>query len=227
MTDCSPSKTGLELPTDYGKCLGRCGQVFGLPQRIPFCRRCVALMTPKIQENLRELERQVHRAEAWIESWRLHSIRQCLRHLKLIPAIYGLTCKNPWAWGIAHRGKPIENRTRPLPCEVGSYLAIHAGAATDPAGEKWIREHIGIVPAITQKYRAVVAICRFGGAVQNSSDPWAMPGFVHNVLTDTVAIDPVPMSGAQGLWILPNELLEIVLGNYKAARDRQRQRRPV
>ena len=118
MTSRAALPTGLELPSNYSICLGRCGLEFRQPQRIPFCRRCLDKMTPAIRDNIAELSKQVHRREAWIESWRLHSIRQCLRHLRLIPAIYGLTLKNPWAWAVAHAGKPAEPKepTEPTCC---------------------------------------------------------------------------------------------------------------
>jgi len=205
--------TGLELPTNYLICLGRCGLEFQQPQRIPFCRRCLDKMTPAIRDNIAELGKQVHRREPWIESWRLHSIRQCLRHLRLIPAIYGLTLKNPWAWAVAHAGKRIENRTGPLGCKPRDFLALHAGKSTDPDGARWMRERLGIAADPNPRYSAIIAVCRYGGAVQNCKDPWAFPGHVHHLFDDVVTIDPISASGAQGLWLLRPELLELVLGN--------------
>lgn len=221
MAEVSPQRSGLELPQDYSVCLGRCGHRFRSQRRVPFCDACLALLPADCLPRLAELDRLAKNRETWAQNVRLHAIRKCLRALRLIPAIWGLTCRNPWAWAIAHAGKRIENRVNPLPCEVGDFIAIHAGAQLDPAGEEWIRAHLGISCYSNPRYRSIVAVGRYGGAVQNSSDPWAMPGYVHNLLEDVIAIEDVPCSGQQGLWTIPDLVLETVLHNYNRARRQQ------
>jgi hypothetical protein len=46
--------------------------------------------------------------------------------------VRAITVKNPWAWAIAHAGKNIENRSRPV--SYRGLLLIHAGATWSDRG---------------------------------------------------------------------------------------------
>lgn len=55
-----------------------------------------------------------------------------------------LTLRPHWAHAVAHLGKRIENRTRPIPpALVGQRVAIHAGATLD---EAWLADLLDAAP---------------------------------------------------------------------------------
>lgn len=137
-----------------------------------------------------------------------------------------LTLWQPWAWAIAHAGKDVENRTWAPPAYmIGERIAIHAGKRFDE--EAWtflsdpccspIDESLAAedglfdVPCADEIARgAVVAVAtlaevlRFGEG-EARGWPW-YGGPVGWVLTDVVAMEPVPCRGAQGLWDLPVDI---------------------
>lgn len=58
-----------------------------------------------------------------------------------------LTLWNPWAWAMAHAGKPVENRTWEPPSRVlGQLLAIHAGKTLDHDAIFDIADEFGVAP---------------------------------------------------------------------------------
>lgn len=68
-------------------------------------------------------------------------------------------------------------------------------------------------------YGAVLAVARVRSFLTDEdapADPWFCGPFGW-VLSDVVAIEPVPCKGAQGLWELPPGVLERVRENYRAA----------
>lgn len=66
---------------------------------------------------------------------------------------------------------------------------------------------------------AVIGVARLAGVERETpaSDPWWC-GPVGWRLTDVVGIEPVPCSGAQGLWELPPDVLDAVRERWAAAR---------
>lgn len=70
-------------------------------------------------------------------------------------------------------------------------------------------------------YSAIVGVARLAGVEREEpadGDPWWF-GPVGWRLDDVVAIDPVPCSGAQGLWALDEATYQAVRAAWKAARS--------
>lgn len=145
--------------------------------------------------------------------------------------IRALTVRQPWTHMIAHCGKAVENRGRPI--RYRGLIAVHAGAYSrwDPDGETdprcrlaW-REWSRTLPpmnatgplrkdAIHIDFGAVIAVaeiagCHLAGSVNACTDtapcsPWAMRHAWHWLLGDVRSLsEPVPCRGNLGLWHLP------------------------
>ena len=141
-----------------------------------------------------------------------------------------LTLKHPWPYAICRLGKRIENRTwppSPKLLAVGDWLAIHGGAVPKGAA---IEEAIRDVMRLEETGRAgrflpigevvmpgIVAVCRFGGTVRESDDPW-FNGPIGWLLHELVVLpEAVPCKGAQGLWELPPDALAGVRRQFRVA----------
>lgn len=157
-----------------------------------------------------------------------------------------LTILQPWAHLIVHGAKRVENRTweptaRGL--RVGDYLALHAGRSVDLSSWDGAYETMPntepralgdlvergtfTVPERARRelvrtlvpLGAVVGVARLAGVEREApaDDPyWCGPWGWR--LGEVVAIEPVPCSGAQGLWALPPDVLATVRARYRAAR---------
>lgn len=156
-----------------------------------------------------------------------------------------LTVKQPWAWGIAHGGKTVENRS--WPTRHTGLLAIHAGASWDSDGSYDRRvidaavadtvdgkrfdpplaveidgKNIVRVLARDARYTksAIVAVATLTGwdLCNGSCSPWAVPGEHHWQLANVRALaEPVPCKGQLGLWDLPADVEAAVRGQLGAA----------
>ena len=137
-----------------------------------------------------------------------------------------LTVRQPWAWAIIHGGKDVENRTRNLAGAHRGPIAIHAGKTWAAGAVEWMLTALGIrVPAclasgaiigvveLVDVHRAHTAEC--------SDDPWGRcsewaewsdldnPVICHLVLANPRPLaKPIPWRGRQGLWNLPDDVLD-------------------
>jgi hypothetical protein len=128
-----------------------------------------------------------------------------------------ITFHRPWAYAIAHLGKDIENRSWACPLPPSRLIAIHAGRKYDRQAADWIRQSLGLDCPIEEAHPGgIVAIARFVGNVTASDSPWFV-GPIGWQLADVVAIDPVPCSGQQGLWTVPDDWLPSVRSKYRQA----------
>lgn len=139
--------------------------------------------------------------------------------------IRGLTVRPPWAQAIAHGGKTVENRTWRT-CYQG-LVAIHAGKRPDwdAAPPAWTA--VGMAPYQRGARRAdwatglapgmVIAVAVLDGChsgqgceLENGREmcsPWAMHRAWHWQLRDVRPLaEPVPCTGARGLWPLPEDV---------------------
>lgn len=127
-----------------------------------------------------------------------------------------ITLHNPWALGISHYGKRIENRGWRFPAWL-DFVLIHAGAAWDQAG---IRQFVewGLDPTRATP-SAIVAVARVRHRVCTAAglgrpcgcNRWAATGQYHNHLTDVWTLtEPVPAAGKQKLWIPTPEQVDAV-----------------
>lgn len=123
---------------------------------------------------------------------------------KIVVPQVALTICQPYASLIAHGMKRVENRTWKPFSTLGEnfHLAIHAGSS-----KKWLGTYDGEMPPGIMPYGAIVAVSRVVAVLLphdavkwdkvHSSGPWCW------CLDDVVKLqEPVPMSGAQGLWYL-------------------------
>lgn len=145
-----------------------------------------------------------------------------------------LTLWPEWAWAISHLGKNRENRSWAPPDDmIGDWLAIHAGAYVGGRpGDSAVLEGLNdlrntveciaeeegsglslpyyaeLIPQITTG--AVVAVCRVTG-VERSVEPagWynGEPNVGWKLEQVRVLETPVRCKGAQGLWVLPHDVL--------------------
>lgn len=123
-----------------------------------------------------------------------------------------LTIIQPWATLIVEGPKRIENRTwRPSSrlLKRGDVLAIHAGKKTDQAGGDMAID-MGLWDASnamkTWPVRgAIIGLGTFVETITESDDPW-FAGPIGWVLSDVCAIEPVFCKGAQGLWVVPDDI---------------------
>lgn len=149
-----------------------------------------------------------------------------------------LTLIQPWSWAIAHAGKRVENRTWAPPASViGQRVAIHAGKKLDDdgcitVGLRLMGQPLDLPNDDAFVHGAVESVATISIAVHFSegydiianhgvtegeldaafASPWRVPGMWSWVLTDVVALPkPVLCRGAQGLWILPEDVERAVL----------------
>lgn len=139
----------------------------------------------------------------------------------MVSPIRGLTLIRPWAWAVAHAGKDIENRTwEPPRYMLGGFVAIHAGMKWDEDAASGIECELDICVPDEDAHPSgvIVAVARIAGIQRESfGSPWFC-GPVGWQLRDVVRIEPVPCKGAQGLWVLPPDVLATVRERYAAAR---------
>lgn len=162
------------------------------------------------------------------------------------PKIKGITLRHPWAYGLLHWGKDVENRTWPPSRHggsVGMYLALHGGA---PMKGTAYREEVesalhwmvmtGAIsdsqarlvcpdasgPRDVLSATGIVAVARIVEVSQDhATSPWAAQGQYHWVLDVTALPEPVPHKGSQGLWTVGPEALARVRAGYREARKGQ------
>ncbi len=153
--------------------------------------------------------------------------------------LLALTLWQPWAWAIAHAGKTVENRTwQPPRSVIGSHLAIHAGKTLDRDAIEDLELDGHAVPPLLER-GAIVAVARvvgwvrceallhrtaesFAGVTRARAElavqsPW-WAGPVGWVLDDVVAIAPIAIGGAQGLWPVPGTVADAVRDRWREAR---------
>jgi hypothetical protein len=152
-----------------------------------------------------------------------------------------ITIRHPWPWAICHLGKPIENRDwRPshVQLKVGEKFAIHAGKM--PSVAEISGAFAGMhamdaideftkVPTLAQlrtQESAIVAVATFGGAVGLHPSKWFVGLYGWKLLGERddvpliVLPEPVKCRGAQGLWDVPSDVLELMRAQFATREDR-------
>lgn len=119
---------------------------------------------------------------------------------------YALTICQPWAWAIVHGPKRIENRT--WPTRHRGPIAIHAGKS-----KAWLCDELPdgtAVPTSQLVFGAVIGIAHLEDVVpvdQCGDDPFAGGPWCWRLKNVIPLVEPVPCRGAQGLWIMPQDVL--------------------
>lgn len=160
-----------------------------------------------------------HVLAAFVDGHELAELREPGRPLA---PIRGLTLIRPWGWAIAYARKDVENRTWSPPSGVvGGWLAIHSGQKYDQESAQWIAEEIGRcdVPCKdADPAGVIVAVARLAGVVTESASDWFVGPYGWRLENVTRLPTPVPCTGAQGLWMLPPDVLAAVRAGWKLAR---------
>ncbi|KAB7833551.1 ASCH domain-containing protein [Streptomyces mobaraensis] len=121
-----------------------------------------------------------------------------------------LTIRQPWAAAITHADKRVENRT--WGTRYRGPLLIHAAKTVNTSA---LRHDplAAVVRGLQLDLGAVVAVAQVVDCHEPDGEctPWSMTGQHHLVLDDVTALaEPVPWTGALGLWVPPPGLLERV-----------------
>ncbi|MEM9709985.1 MAG: hypothetical protein AAF871_14480 [Pseudomonadota bacterium] len=126
-----------------------------------------------------------------------------------------LSVRQPWAWAIVAGHKVIENRS-PGAIRAGKMglgpIAIHAAIGMTRKEYEWgawrLARHGVVAPRPEMlPRRGIIGRVTVTGIVSESDSPW-FGGPMGLVLTEAVACDPIPASGALGYfqWIASGEL---------------------
>ena len=138
-----------------------------------------------------------------------------------------------WAYAIQKLGKDGENRSWRLPKSlVGEWIAIHAGvrgvhaAVTSPRWDELRAFHdtlrvIGVSGCASnaEDIRGhIVQLARFGNPTQNSGSKWAAgDGQWFWPIVERAEIGPVKCKGAQGLWDVPEDVMQDIRARLSGA----------
>lgn len=117
-----------------------------------------------------------------------------------------LTVHQPWAWGIIHGKKRIENRSRPT--RYRGRLAIHAGLSRATLREpcRWQGLFPELPPAEALDFGAIVGTVELYDCVplaEVSSDPYALGPWCWLLRDPQPLPAPVPCLGQLGLFECP------------------------
>ena len=135
--------------------------------------------------------------------------------------LQAITVWQPWSWAILHAGKPAENRTWVLPRHLaGKWVALHAGAGQSGRqladDSESIREMFAINVPPSLPRRALVGLVKFSSAhrlerLPRPTTEWDCGPWCWDVGDRLALPKPVLASGAQGFWIVPDDLVGQVL----------------
>jgi hypothetical protein len=116
--------------------------------------------------------------------------------------VKAISIRQPWAWGILHAGKDIENRS--WEWNYRGPFAIHAPATLDPFDHRWPRGVARPDPK-TLTLRAIVGVVDIVDVVQRSSSPWWLRGQLGWVLANPRPLPrPIPYKlGNSAVWTVP------------------------
>ena len=123
------------------------------------------------------------------------------------PQIRALSVRQPWAWAIVNRYKRVGNRT--WFTRYRGALLIHASKTKRDHGYiKLVARYSGQTLTHFESnldYGAIVGACNLSDVLapeERTPQPeWSLPGYMHWVLTDALALrEPCPCAGKLGLW---------------------------
>ena len=108
-----------------------------------------------------------------------------------------LSIRQPWAWAIIARWKPIENRT--WQTDHRGPLLIHAGRHDDPAGFAFLESHGIDVPDDLLR-GGIIGRVELNDITTDHPSTWAQPGCFHWVLANPIRTPFRPMRGQLNLF---------------------------
>lgn len=149
--------------------------------------------------------------------------------------IKGLSLTRPWPFAILHLGKRVENRSwKPPKWILGNYVALHAAQSWSNDDLDFIQQigHLRGVEVPSKSWHShsvIVGVAKVDSFVEEGDlfDPAALPedqekwffGPYGWLLTNVVEFEnPVPCTGALGLWEVKPEILKKVRSEYAKAK---------
>lgn len=129
------------------------------------------------------------------------------------PPTHALTLKPPWPAAILYATKRVENRSW-APNRLPVRIALHAGRTADPAGRDRLEPYLGAALPQAAYDRGIVGLATIA-SVHTSHGCLGRPDCLlwgndtgwHWMLDEVrVLEDPVPVTGALGLWKLPADV---------------------
>lgn len=153
--------------------------------------------------------------------------------------LLALTLHRPWAWCVAHAGKPIENRDwRPPASVIGKWIAIHSGKSFDQDVAIKLRQSGIDVPG-NGGPEGILCVAHLAGFVElengvrrypdgelgtklrgivERGERWLIGRFGWCFDQVIPLAEPVPCRGAQKLWQVPERETAVVRARFAAAR---------
>lgn len=131
-----------------------------------------------------------------------------------------LTLWRPWDQAILYGGKCFENRPWSLwRSMIGERIALHAGKKYDIDGANWMREEgFYVPPPVTGSPMGITGVVVFDRVIHEREapeDPWFMGPFGWHIGEKHALDEPIPCAGQQGLWNVPDEILERIMNNVR------------
>lgn len=120
----------------------------------------------------------------------------------------GLTLYQPWAYAVATGLKTVENRKwKPsaafLPPQAELWIAIHAGATYDLAGELFLQKHgVALLKEPSRVKGAILGIGRLVSCVTQSDHPMFFGPWGWNLDQLQALATPICVKGQMSLWEL-------------------------
>lgn len=129
-----------------------------------------------------------------------------------------ISVMQPWAHAIIFWNKDIENREwRPDSKLIGDRIAIHASKKLDQGAMRALRCCDMMDRLSGYALGAIIGTVRVAGIVDNHSSRW-WTGPYGIVLAEPLALrEPIPASGALGLWRLTPKVRERIAREELAA----------
>ncbi len=118
-----------------------------------------------------------------------------------------LSVRQPWAWLIVHRFKPVENRT--WPTKVRGPVAIHAGQQFDQAGLEALLDYMpALREHLPQQYElgGIVGVAELTDCVTQHPSPYFTGPYGH-VMHKARPVPFIRYRGVLGYFDIPDELL--------------------
>lgn len=120
--------------------------------------------------------------------------------------MYALSVANPWAWGIIHGAKRIENRT--WRTRFRGTILIHASKSLARLKD----DYPGVAPPSAEFiYGALIGTVKITDVVpfaEVSDDPFAIGPWCW-LLSEPQAFDPIPWKGQTMLFHVPEDVLTL------------------
>jgi hypothetical protein len=133
-----------------------------------------------------------------------------------------LTVKQPWPYAIFHLGKPIENRD--WDTRFRGDIAIHTSKKVSKADFALscaaIAHIVGEVDSVPPQnelpHGYIVGMVEIVDCISTSDSPWFFGDYGFVLANPVLLPEPIPASGALGLWDVPERIEAEILRQLNA-----------